>query len=84
MPARKKKTKAINLLPQEAFAKTTLGRTLTWLLSTFRIIVISVEMVVVVAFLSRFWLDARITDLNDELKQKQAVITSLATFEKRV
>lgn len=76
----KKKTK-VNLLPQEEFASSIFGRVLTWALSTFRIIVILVELVVVVAFLSRFWLDARVTDLNDEIKQKQAIIESQKNFE---
>lgn len=80
MVAAQKKDR-INLLPQEEFAGTLLGRILSWAVSAFRIIVISVEMVVVFAFLSRFWLDAQATDLSDEIKQKQAIIASQATFE---
>jgi Tfp pilus assembly protein PilN len=34
------------------------------------------------AFLSRFCLDAQNTDLSDEIDQKQAVIASLSDFEK--
>lgn len=83
MAAQKKKKEAkINLLPREEFATSTLGRILSWALSTFRIIVIAVELIVVVAFLSRFWLDARITDLSDEIKQKGAIVASQAAFEK--
>lgn len=77
----KKKKEIINLLPQEEFAASTLGRILTWLLSTFRMIVIATEMVVMGAFLSRFWLDARNTDLNDEIKQKSAIISSYKEIE---
>lgn len=77
----KKKKEVINLLPQEEFAASTVGRILTWLLSTFRMIVIATEMVVMAAFLSRFWLDARNTDLNDEIKQKQAIISSYRDIE---
>lgn len=77
----KKKKEVINLLPQEEFAASTVGRILTWLLSTFRMIVIATEMVVMAAFLSRFWLDARNTDLSDEIKQKQAVISSYRDIE---
>jgi hypothetical protein len=75
------KTKKINLLAQEEFAGSIMGRILSWALSTFRIIVIAIEIVVVIAFLSRFWLDARITDLNDDIKQKVAIITSQNQFE---
>lgn len=79
--ARKKKQAKINLLPREDFSNTTFGRILSWVLSTFRIIVIVTEILVMLAFLSRFWLDAQNTDLNEELKQKQAVLAASATFE---
>lgn len=78
----KKKKDLINLLPQEEFQASTLGRVLTWLLSTFRMIVIVTEMVVMAAFLSRFWLDARNTDLNDEINQKKIIINSYTNVEK--
>lgn len=81
MPAKKNK-ETINLLPQEEFAKSTLGRVLTWLLSTFRIIVIVTEVLVMAAFLSRFWLDARANDLNDQIRQKTALIKATQEFEK--
>ncbi len=80
MPA--KKEKEVNLLPQEEFEGSTLGRILKWALSTFRIMVIITEMVVMLAFLSRFWLDARSTDLNELITQKQAAIAADADFEK--
>jgi len=82
MPAKKKKSKQINLLPQEEFAATPVGRTLTWVLSTFRIIVITTEMFVMFAFLSRFWLDAKLADLNEEIRQKQGIITAFSDFER--
>jgi Tfp pilus assembly protein PilN len=80
MAARNKKQN-INLLPQEEFASTTFGRVLAWGLSTFRVIVIITEVVVMGAFLSRFWLDARVSDLNDEITQKSAVIEATSQFE---
>jgi len=80
--AARQKSKQINLLPQEEFAASILGRILRWGLTTFRFIVIITEIVVVGAFLSRFWLDARISDLNDLIRQKQAVIAASGEFEK--
>jgi len=80
MAARLKDIK-INLLPKDKFAASSAGRVLAWLLSTFRIIVISVEMVVMLAFLSRFWLDSKNSDLNDEIKQKKAQITASKQLE---
>ncbi|EKE13453.1 MAG: hypothetical protein ACD_13C00015G0018 [uncultured bacterium] len=77
------KNKAINLLPQEEFNASTAGRVLRWATSTFRIIVIVTEMVVMGAFLSRFWLDAQNSDLNNSIKVKSAQISSQADFEKK-
>lgn len=82
MPARRKKSGNINLLPKEDFDKTTLGRILSWALTTFRIIVIAVEFVVISGFLSRFYLDVRIGDLEEEIKQQSALIDSQHDFEK--
>ena len=80
MAARKKEK--INLLPQRGFESTTTGRVLAWVLSSFRIIVIVTEIIVMIAFLSRFWLDAQNTDLTEDLERKQAVLASSLNFEK--
>lgn len=76
-----KTKKHINLLPKEDFDKTTLGRILKWSLSTFRYIVILVELIVVGGFLSRFYFDVRINDLNDAIKQQSAIIAARRDFE---
>ena len=75
------KKSEINLLPQEEFASSTLGRVLTWLLSTFRIIVIATEIIVMAVFLSRFWLDAKANDLNELIRKNQAVLGTTVEFE---
>lgn len=72
----------INLIPQKNFEQTTTGRVLAWILSTFRVIVIVTEIIVMVAFLSRFWLDAKNSDLNDEINDKKAVLVASSNFEK--
>lgn len=82
MAARDIKEPKINLLPQEEFAQSTMGRIFKWLLTSFRLIVIATEMVVMTAFLSRFWLDAQISDLTDSINQKKAVIASYTQIEK--
>ncbi len=76
------KTKGINLLPQQEFEASIVGRVLKWAMSTFRIIVIVTEMIVMGAFLSRFWLDAQNSDLNDAIKIKSAQISTQSDFEK--
>lgn len=75
------KNKAINLLPQEEFNASTTGRILRWATGTFRIIVIATEMVVMGAFLSRFWLDAQNSNLNATIKIKSAQVTAQAATE---
>ncbi len=76
------KNKPINLLPQEEFSISILGRILNWAMGTFRIIVIITEMIVMAAFLSRFWLDAQNSDLNNSIKIKSAQIADQADLEK--
>lgn len=77
-----KNTKHINLIPQEDFERTTLGRIMKWALTSFRFIVIVVEFIVISGFLFRFWLDVQISDLDDEITQKSALISSKSSFEK--
>lgn len=72
----------INLIPEEAFFITPLGRLVRWSLSVGRYLVICTEIVVIVSFASRFTLDRRVTDLNKEIVQKVAVIDSYSDFEK--
>jgi Tfp pilus assembly protein PilN len=77
----KKQTQQINLLPDTEFTTTITGRILSWIISTFRVIVIATEILVMIAFLSRFWLDAQNTDLNEELDQKKAILSASQDFE---
>lgn len=77
------KSKLINLLPQEEFESSITGRVLKWAMGTFRIIVIITEMVVMAAFLSRFWLDAQNSDLSNSIKTLSAAITAQSDFEKQ-
>ena len=71
----------INLLPQGEFESSTIGRVLRWGMNTFRIIVIATEAIVMAAFLSRFWLDAQNSDLNDSIKLKANQISSQSQIE---
>ena len=75
------KNKPINLLPQEEFNASTTGRVLKWATSTFRVLVIATEVVVMGAFLSRFWLDAQNSNLNNTIKVKSAQISAQSETE---
>jgi Tfp pilus assembly protein PilN len=75
------KNKKVNLLIREGFEYTTLGKTLSWLLSAGRTIVIFTELVVIIAFLSRFWLDRSLTDLIEQNNTKKTQIQAAQAFE---
>jgi hypothetical protein len=82
-PANKKLDITINLVPQDPFFETILGRFLKWALSVGRYIVIFTEMIVILSFASRFTLDRMVTDLNSALNQKERVIASYGDLEKK-
>ena len=75
--------KNISLLPKEGFEYTTAGRVLSWALNAGRAIVVITELVVILAFLSRFWLDRQLTDLNGRIKQEEALIRASQNFEQQ-
>lgn len=79
MPIRN--TKKINLIPQDEFGASSMGRILKWALSSFRVMVIITELVVMSAFLSRFWLDARNSDLNEEINVSKSQIIAYKDIE---
>lgn len=82
MPAlKRKKAININLLPEEAFEKTFFGRFLKWALSVGRYIVVFTELIVILAFLSRFKIDRDLTDLHESIEQKRAIIASAIELE---
>lgn len=81
-PANKKLDIVVNLVPQDPFFETVLGRFLKWALSVGRYIVIFTEMIVILSFASRFTLDRMVTDLNSTIHQKERVITSYGDLEK--
>ena len=81
-PANKKLDITVNLVPQDPFFETGLGRFLKWALSVGRYIVIFTEMVVILSFASRFTLDRMVTDLNSAINQKERVISSYGDLEK--
>lgn len=80
-PAAAKLDVAINLIPQDPFFETGLGRFLKWALSVGRYIVIFTELIVIVSFASRFTLDRIVTDLNSSINQQQRVIESYGDLE---
>jgi Tfp pilus assembly protein PilN len=81
MPA---KAISINLLGQQDLEHTPWGRIVSWATTYGRYIMITTEIVVLLAFISRFSLDRKLTDLTEETNQKQAIIDANLSFEKEV
>ena len=72
---------SINLIGDEEMEHTPFGRIVAWAVTYGRYIMIGTEIVVLLAFISRFSLDRKLTDLNDEVSQKQAIIDANQQFE---
>jgi len=66
---------SINLLGSAKQELSPIGRMIGWITTYGRYIMITTEMIVLVAFISRFSLDRQLTDLKDEIAQKQDIIT---------
>lgn len=66
----------VNFLPTDRFEYSKLGRFLSWALTAGRYAVVVTELVVISAFLSRFWFDRKLTDLRELRMQKEAVVDS--------
>lgn len=70
----------INLLGSDA-TRSPYSRIFTWAVTYGRYIMIGTEIVVLLAFVSRFSLDRKLTDLKEEIAQKQAIIQVNQSFE---
>lgn len=73
----------VNLLPTDRFEYSRLGRFLSWALTAGRIAVVLTELVVIIAFLSRFWFDRKLNDLRERRVQKEAVVDSYNEIQTR-
>lgn len=74
---------SLNLLSQDAFSESIIGKILMWALSIGRYIVVFTELIVILSFLSRFKLDRDLTDLNAQINQQVLIIDSYGDLEKR-
>jgi Tfp pilus assembly protein PilN len=74
--------RSINLLPRDAFESSTLGVVLEWSLVFGKWAVILTQLVVMGAFLYRFTLDRKLTDLRKEIASNVAIIKSYEQVER--
>lgn len=85
MPAKKKKQSVnVNLLNKDDLERTPVGRIVQWATTYGRYIMIGTEIVVLLAFISRFSLDRKITDLREEIAQKQVILEANLAFEHEI
>jgi len=56
----------------------------TWATTYGRYIMITTEIIVLLAFISRFSLDRKNTDLTEEINQKQAILEANTEFEQTI
>lgn len=69
MPARQ-----INLLPKQELEETLYGKLLKFFLTYGRYIIVCTQLIVLLAFFSRFKLDREYTDLQDSIEGKREII----------
>lgn len=74
----------LNLLNDSKGGSSAVSRIVNWAVSYGRYIMIGTEILVLLAFISRFSLDRQLTDLKEEVSQKQDIIQANASFERDV
>jgi Tfp pilus assembly protein PilN len=84
MPAEQPEQPVVNLLEHDVFEESPIGRIVTWATTYGRYIMITTEIVVLLAFVSRFSLDRKRVDLDEAIESKRAIIEVNQPFEKEV
>lgn len=74
----------INLLPKNSFEFSSLGKFLSWAMTSGRVLVVLTEFVVLLSFGSRFYFDKKINDLSEVIDQKMAQIESFSEIESQM
>jgi len=74
--------KEVSFLPEEDNVNSTSSRIILWLTTVGRYVIVFTELIVISAFLSRFWLDRTNADLSEAVRQQKAILESTSKFEK--
>lgn len=83
MPEEKSQVPEVNLLPGDDLEGRPGGIFLKWALTWGKRIVVTTELIVILAFLSRFWLDTEVANLAEKIGQKKMIIQSEEGFEEK-
>lgn len=73
--------KEISLLPDENNSNLLSARIVKWAISVGRFVIVFTELIVISAFISRFWLDRKNSDLSEITRQQKAILESTKQFE---
>lgn len=73
--------KELSLLPDAENPNSVSAKALKWLTTFGRWVIVLTELLVIVAFISRFWLDRKNSDLSEIIRQRQAILASTKDFE---
>lgn len=71
----------LSLLPNEADNNSFSARAIRYLTTIGRYVIVFTELIVISAFISRFWLDRQNSDLSETLRQQKAILESTVPFE---
>lgn len=72
---------SINLLGQGNLNASVIDRLISWAITYGRYIMIATEVIVLLAFISRFSLDRKLVDLREEIEQKKIILQANQQFE---
>jgi len=72
--------KELSLLPDSSNPNSFSARFIKWVTTIGRWVMTLTELIVISAFISRFWLDRKNSDLSDLIRQKQAILESTQEF----
>lgn len=73
----------LNFTRESEFEKSFWGKVLLWVTATGKHVIIIVNFVLIAAFLSRFYFDRVLSDLNESVNVKSEIIKQNAGFEKK-
>ncbi|MDD4937579.1 MAG: hypothetical protein PHX34_00955 [Candidatus Shapirobacteria bacterium] len=73
--------KEISLLPETENPNSFGAKFFKWLTTVGRWVIILTELIVISAFISRFWLDRKNSDLSETVRQQEAILNSTKYFE---
>ncbi len=81
MPPSSAQPISVNLLEHDDWDDSVVSRLISWAVTYGRYIMIGTEIVVLLAFISRFSLDRKLTDLREGISQKQIILKANQEFE---